>query len=423
MEQHKEITDLIYKYIRDELNEEETIRLQNWIKQSAQSQAFFEEVKNVPELIAEAIAKAEGKQEIDIDSAWQKMKALGWQLPAMEPPSRVRVIPITWRRYAAIAASLLLIALAGVYVLWLKPVTKTTAPTATVQPVTHDATPHTQHALLTLDDGSTIILDSAQSGSLATQGNTRVLKLANGQISYMGGGGSSVPAKVLYNTVTVPRGSDVVHLQLADGSKVWLNAASSIRYPVGFTGNERRVNINGEAYFEIAKVPSGSPPAGGGGIPFIVSKDQLEVTVLGTHFNVNAYDNEDNMQVTLLEGKVRVKSAVGGQRFEKIIRPGEQAITMNNGQLDIKHDVDLEQVMAWKNGKFVFDNTNIQVIMRQVERWYDLETVYEGEGVKKWEFDGAISRYNNVSRVLKLLEETGSIRFKVEGKKVLVTPQ
>ena len=417
MEQHKEITDLIYKHIRDELNEEETIRLQNWIQQSDQSQTFFEEVSNVRSLIAEAIAQGEAQQQIDNTIAWQKMKALGWQLPDMDPKPGNRVIPITWRRYTAIAASILLIALAGVYVLWLKPVKQTTAPTATVQPVTHDAKPHTQHALLTLDDGSTIILDSAQSGSLATQGNTRVLKLANGQISYKPGG-SSVPTKVLYNTVTVPRGSDVVHLQLADGSKVWLNAASSIRYPVVFTGNERRVNINGEAYFEITRLN-----AAAGKLPFIVSKDNLEVTVLGTHFNVNAYDNEDNMQVTLLEGKVRVKSEAGGQRFEKIIKPGEQAMALNNGKLTVKNDVDVEQVMAWKNGKFVFDNTNIQLIMRQVERWYDLETEYEGDGVKKWEFDGTISRYNNASRVLKLLEETGSIRFKVEGKKVLVSPQ
>lgn len=417
MEPQKEIADLIYKYIRDELNEEETNRLQNWVKQSDQSRAFFEEVSNVPELIAAAYAKAEGKQEIDIDSAWQKMKALGWQLPAMEPQPAVRAIPKAWRRYVAIAASLLVIVLAAVYVIWLQPVKKTTTTTTLIPPVTHDAAPHTQQALLTLDDGRTIILDSAQSGSLATQGNTRVLKLANGQISYMGGG-SSDATKVLYNTVTVPRGSDVVHLQLADGSKVWLNAASIIRYPVAFTGNERRVHVNGEAYFEIAKAT----------VPFIVSKDELEIAVLGTHFNVNAYDNEDNMQVTLLEGSVKVvkrsrEAAANGKDVQVILKPGQQAVTANNGQLNVKRGVDLEQVMAWKNGKFVFDNTNIQVIMRQVERWYDLETVYEGEGVKKWEFDGAISRYNNVSRVLKLLEETGSIRFKVEGKKVLVLPQ
>jgi transmembrane sensor len=408
MEQHKEITDLIYKYIRDELNEEETIRLQNWIKQSDQSRTFFEEVSNVPELIAAAYARAEGKKEIDIASAWQKMKALGWQLPAMEPQPPARVIPLSWRQYAAIAASLLLIALAGVYVLWLRPAKKTTAPTATLQPVTHDATPHTQHALLTLDDGRTIILDRVKSGSLATQGNIRVVKLANGQISYMGGAGSK-PATILYNTVTVPRGSDVVHLQLGDGSKVSLNAASSIRYPVAFMGNERKVEITGEAYFEVLKEVTK---------PFIVMAQAMEVRVLGTHFNINAYRDNSQISTTLVEGSVKITPSIGGKAA--ILKPGEQAQLSDEGELQVVHEADVEKEIAWKNGLFIFNGDDIVTVMNELSRWYNVDVVYEGKA-PDLQFYGVINRNQPASSVLKILQAK-STHFKIENGRIIVTP-
>jgi ferric-dicitrate binding protein FerR (iron transport regulator) len=147
----------------------------------------------------------------------------------------------------------------------------------------------------------------------------------------------------------------------------------------------------------------------------------MRVVVLGTKFNVNAYENEENIKVTLLEGSVKVQSEAGSQIIEKKIKPGQQAI-LNKSTINVVDDVDIEQVMAWKDGKFVFNKTNIQGIMRQMERWYDLEpTRYSNDGVKQWAFNGEISRYNSASKVLQLLEKTGSVKFTVEGKKIVVS--
>nr|WP_236065503.1 FecR family protein [Niastella soli] len=236
----------------------------------------------------------------------------------------------------------------------------------------------------------------------------KVEKKDNGALSYSSDGLAS-SEKPLYNKVTVPKGSDVVYLQLSDETKVWLNAESSIRYPVAFKENERKVEITGEAYFEVAKSK---------GKRFVVSKGNMSVQVLGTKFNVNTYENEADIKVTLLEGSVKVQQ----EQSQKIIKPGEQAV-VNGAKINVVSDVDLHQVMAWKEGRFVFNNTNIQLIMHQMERWYDLgPTQFENEAVKQWEFNGEISRYSNASKVLELLEKTGAVKFTVEGKKIVVRP-
>ncbi len=405
MENLQEITSLVLKYIRQELTEEESSRLQQWVQESKQNQAFFEDTSNVNLLMEDVRAYADAKQ-LDKEAMWAKMKALGWEVPIGNQTKEV--VSIKWWRYAAAAVILLFISIGVFYALQKQG--KPAIPAVVQTPVPTDANPNSQKATLTLDNGKTIVLD--QSGLLATEGNTKVERQENGVLSYSGGNGTG--DKVLYNTVTVPRGCDVVYLQLADQSKVWLNAGSSIRYPVAFPGDERKVEITGEAYFEVATLRLRS----GQHAKFIVSKGSMNVVVLGTRFNVNAYDNEENIKVTLLEGSVKVQSEKG----EKTIKPGQQAV-LSEANIKVMNDVDLEQVMAWKDGKFVFNNTNIQMIMRQMERWYDLDaTRYESEEVKKWEFNGEISRYNNASKILQLLEKTGSVKFKVEGKKITVTP-
>jgi len=330
---------------------------------------------------------------------------------------------LTWWRYAAAAAVLVLFVSIGAYV-WRKS-RRPSAPAIVQTPLPVDVKPITSHATLTLDNGTTIVLDSLKTGLLATQGNSKVVKQQNGVLSYSAGEHGAT-GKLIYNTVTVPKGSDVVYLQLADRSRVWLNAESSIRYPVAFNEEERRVEITGEAYFEVASSNSGgaygkpSTP-NGGKRSFIVSKGNMSVVVLGTKFNVNAYDNEENIKVTLLEGSVKVQSEAGNQVIEKKIKPGQQAV-LNKSVIDIVNDVDIEQVMAWKDGKFVFNNSNIQLIMRQMERWYDLEpTRFQNVAVKQWAFNGEISRYSSASKVLQLLEKTGSVKFTVEGKKIVVS--
>jgi ferric-dicitrate binding protein FerR (iron transport regulator) len=281
----------------------------------------------------------------------------------------------------------------------------------------HDALPGGNKAMLTLNDGSVIVLDSAKNGMLGEQGNAQVLK-KDGMLEYKKGnaqkaiGNTQLSAPVSYNTLSTPRGGQY-QLVLPDGSKVWLNAASSIRFPTAFTGNEREVELTGEAYFEITshQLQSGKK------MPFKVlvlsaGTDGLNaaIEVLGTHFNVNAYKDEETIRTTLLEGKVKV--ALRGVDKEAMLNPGEQAI-MSMRTIKTVHDIDTEEAVAWKNGLFFFDNVDIQTIMRQLSRWYKVSVVYNGK-IPNRRFTGQVSRNANLSQVLKILE-LSKIHFTIEG--------
>jgi transmembrane sensor len=268
------------------------------------------------------------------------------------------------------------------------------------------APPVSSHAIVTLSNGETIILDSARNGSLVKQGNVNLQKLADGELIYhqVAPGESQ---EVTYNTITVPRGSQVVSLTLADGSKVWINAASSMRYPTSFFGNERIVEITGEAYFEVSHNAK---------MPFKVKKGDVEIQVLGTQFNVNAYDDENNMRITLVSGSVKVKS----ENQSATIKPGDQAEISEPGKIALNQNVDVEEVIAWKNGLFVFNNTDLELIMRQIGRWYDVEVRYAGAPPKGKHYSGFVPRLVNVSRVLHMLESAGGVEFTIDGKKIMV---
>ena len=264
-------------------------------------------------------------------------------------------------------------------------------------------TPGGNKAVLTLADGSLIVLDSAANGSLAQQGNMNVLKLDNGQLAYRPGDDNA--AEVLYNTITTPRGGQY-QVVLADGSRIWLNAASSLRFPASFTGQARTVELTGEGYFEIAKNPA---------MPFKVNiPGKGEVEVLGTHFNINAYDDENSSRITLLEGSVKVsRGAATG-----ILKPGQQAQLADG--IKVVQDADLDEVMAWKNGKFIFNKTDVQATMRQLARWYDASVSYQGK-VDGF-FNGTISRSAGIEKVLKMLQLTDEVQFSIEGKTIVVKP-
>ena len=320
---------------------------------------------------------------------------------------KVRVM-IPWRRYVAVAAAVLVLMMGGYWLFTGKKGGNEVKP-ALVQ--THDVkAPASSKAVITLANGKQIVLDSAGNGTLARQGNVQVVKLADGQIAYNEAAKKSGGGEVSYNTLSNPRGSRVISLTLSDGTKVWLNAASSLTYPTAFTGGERKVSVTGEAYFEVTHHPAQ---------PFIVSKNDMKVKVLGTHFNVNAYDDEPEIRVTLLEGRVKVslQQAQGGRSVT--IQPGQQAVTGNNGQLTVNHTADLDQVMAWKNGNFYFNHTDLQTVMRQISRWYDVDVSYEGQ-VPEMYFGGDVSRGNSASEVLKILAES-NVHFRIEGRKIIVT--
>ena len=300
---------------------------------------------------------------------------------------------------AAAAVIFILLAAGGYYVLLDKPAARD-AVTKT-QPATDVKPPETNRATITLASGETIYLDSAANGTLVKQKDMEVTKLADGRIVYKGNS-----TDMVFNTLTNPRGSQVIDITLSDGTRAWLNAGSSITYPVVFAGSNREVTINGEAYFEVAHNPQK---------PFRVGKGTMSVSVLGTHFNVNAYDDEADIKVTLLEGAVKVDQ----ENNSKELKPGQQARI--NSEITITNEVNIAQVMAWKNGKFDFgEGTALTDIMRQVARWYDVDIEYRGK--VEQEFWGTMSRQVNVSKVLEKFELTDRVHFKIEGKKIIVYP-
>jgi transmembrane sensor len=272
-------------------------------------------------------------------------------------------------------------------------------------PPSNDVMPGTSGAILKLDDGSSIVLDNVSNGNLIQQGNMLVVK--NGAaINYVKGAAQD-EKQIHYNTVETPKGRQF-QLVLEDGTKVWLNAASSIKFPVAFVGKQRIVEVTGEAYFEVAKNKYK---------PFQVMCNGSMVEVLGTHFNVNAYADEETINTTLLEGSVKV---VRGSN-QKTIKPGEQAQVNNDGSVRTMANVNIDEVVAWKNNAFLFDNTDVKKLMRQLARWYNVDVVFKGATDESLTFNGTISRTATLSTVLKMLESTGDVKFSIDGKRIIVS--
>lgn len=317
-------------------------------------------------------------------------------------------------RYAAAAAVIIVAGTASWFLFNRKPGEETRQLSVQQQTPQNDVTPGGNKATLTLADGSVIVLDSATNGAIASEGGTKIIKLENGQLAYNAGGpGNGGPGNsgtaTPYNTISTPRGGQY-HIVLPDGSSVWLNAASSLRFPVAFTGKERRVEITGEAYFEISANASA---------PFFVKAGDIDVQVLGTSFNINAYYDEGSIKTTLLSGSVKVSN----EASNAVLRPGQQAILNSRsgpeGKITLK-TIDTEDAIAWKNGLFLFNNTDIKSIMRQIARWYDVEVKYEGN-IPENSFVGEVSRDSRLSEVLKILE-LSNVHFKIEGKTITLMP-
>jgi transmembrane sensor len=262
--------------------------------------------------------------------------------------------------------------------------------------------PGGSHATLIMADGSKIVLDSVQNGNIQ-HGNATINK-QNGLLVYDGSSPSKGGEQVTYNTLTTPRGGQY-QVVLPDGSKVWLNASSSLHFPTAFTGKERDVELTGEAYFEVAKNKEK---------PFHVNVNGMQVEVLGTHFNVNAYADEDDIKTTLLEGSVKItKGTASG-----MLKPGQQGVLEKNQDIVEIKNADMDEVMAWKNGLFQFDGAGIKTIMREISRWYDVDIIYSGK-VPVRSFEGKIKRDAQISDVLKILE-LSNVKFNVEGRKIFV---
>jgi len=271
----------------------------------------------------------------------------------------------------------------------------------------NDIDPGGNKAVLTLADGSKILLDNTGQGHIATQSGIQISKSSDGSITYQISQKEAVKQSksIVYNTIETPKGGKY-HIILPDGSNIWLNAASSLRFPAAFTGKERSVELKGEAYFEIAKNKN---------IPFRVHTDDINILVTGTQFNVMAYKDENYSTTTLVEGSVEVRNS--SQNISLV--PGEQAINKTGNSLS-KKEVDIEGAIAWKNGLFRFNNSDIQYVMRQISRWYDVSVEYQGK-IPHNHFGGYISRDSKLSQVIKMLELSG-VKFSVEDKKIIILP-
>lgn len=397
--ERKIIEDLFQRYLSNECTPEEIRRLLKYFDAEENEELLRSLIRRQSNLIDYAPPVSTESPESLLDESFSNIKeTIAADNKNIKPASLYK---LNWFKMSAAATVIFLVLGAAFYFLHEKKeiIVAHNSHIRTIQ----DIPAGSNNAVLTLDNGATIVLDTAANGTLANQGNIKVLKM-NGQLAYNKTGNMNV--KPVYNTITTANGNQY-QLILIDGSKVWLNAASSIRFPTSFTGTERKVEITGEAYFEVTKNPNK---------PFRVDfkneageKDEIEV--LGTHFNVNTYGDEPDMKTTLLEGSVKIKA---GNKIQ-MLSPGQQALLSSNG-IEIKKNVDLDQVMAWKNGYFLFDNTDIYTLMRQVSRWYNVEVSFEGK-VTPDGFSGKISRNVPLSKFIKVLE-LNDVNVRSEGRKL-----
>lgn len=375
MDNPQYIAQLVLKQLKGELDNEGTVALNDWINRSEANQILYQQL-TTPEAL-----------QSDLQDFYQSKANI---LKKIEGTIIVPKIVPMWKKMIA-AASVILI-LSTYFLIFNKKI----AQPNTAQIAADIKAPQINRAMITLDNGQILYLDSIANGSVITKGSIKIIKTADGEVVYSGN-----TNKIAFNTLSNPKGSKVINMTLSDGSLVWLNAGSSITYPVAFSAKVRKVSIIGEAYFEVKHDDTK---------PFIVSKGETSVTVLGTHFNVNAYNDESEIKVTLMEGSVKVNNT--------ILKPGQQAQV--SSVIKVVNDVDLDQVIAWKNGLFNFNKTELGEIMRQLEKWYDVEVEYP-EGKPIVTLTGIINRNINAVNALEMLKISG-VHFTIEGKKIIIKP-
>lgn len=397
MDSRKEyIAAAVIRLLSGKATEKEREDIREWMSQYAELSGFNMEDK----FLADAYRK--------IVEAETHVKEEVWELVGTRLADKGRVVRMGRKRYLRVAVAACFILMAGAA--WYigssgnrKPKTvETVGGLAAIQPAS-------QGAILTLSDGSKVALDSAGGGLLRQQGQVSVVKSGNGELKYLNKGTLPV-GKLAYNKLTTPKGRQF-KLELPDGSKVWLNAGSSLEYPVAYNGAKREVKLEGEAYFEIVHDKQH---------PFFVnisgSGEDLTIQVLGTSFNAMAYGDEAKIQTTLLEGAIRLSR---GKRATNV-QPGEGATISRESDAEFSvRKVDVDRVMSWKNGMFSYSQASLAEIMRDMARWYDVDVRYEG-AVPDLKFDGYISRDNSLDKILKILE-LNHVGFRMEGRTIIVT--
>lgn len=397
-----DIEQLFTKRAEGKLSEEEETLLETW---------YWQYNENEP-----------GPTEEEIEASMERVRK---RLPQSTPVKKIRRLA----HIPLIAASVALITIFGLFLL------KSEKPP--VSDTANDIRPGGYKAILVLANGVNIDLSEAKNGEIAKDRGVKIIKMMDGQLDFKFNPDpvvqakptdrvDSVPALVSaaktikdgsgLNVMLTPRGGQY-HIALPDGTNVWINAGSTLKFPSSFADMpERRVYLTGEAYFEVAQVKSiFGMQKRARRVPFIVQTDKQEITVLGTHFNVNSYTDEPNIKTTLLEGLVKVSSKAG----EATLKPGMELI--NNGSAIHLKKADVDMAVAWKNGEFMFRNEKLQSLMRKVSRWYNVQVNYQDKDLREVALGGTISKYSNISKVLAVLESTGEVKFKIKGRTITAT--
>lgn len=387
---------LLQKYLENRCTPEEAAQVLAWMGKDEyneeQRDAILHLLRSNPEMNGEVLKNLDERLRLNFEDISRRI--------GENKPAKKRYLFF----YMQAAAILLLVTGVVFFTLYNRPVSSTAS---NKKYSGHSIVPGGNKAILTLADGSTVTLEDAKDGSLVQQGGATVVKAGDKLVYNKNAAG---PVQAVFNTVSTPRGGQY-RITLPDGTNVWLNAATSLTYPTIFTGKERIVELKGEAYFEVAASFSATKQK----IPFIVKAEDNEVTVLGTHFNVNAYKDEEAIKTTLIEGSVKVSNGSS----EILIKPGEQARQKNGTKLLELHHPDLEEVLAWKDGKFLFNNADAKSIVRQISRWYDVDIEYKSD-LSGIYFSGGLSKKDQIEELIELLELSGRMKFEINGRKLLV---
>lgn len=365
---------LLRKYNEGNVTVEEAQLIENWFQQEFTSHADPTDQPNYLQI----------KQEM-----WQHI------IDEVVPTPKV----YTWKYLVAAAAAILIISMTSILFF-----SRQTTVVKTRVALVDSIVPGKNRAILTLNDGRKISLSEAKNGELAQQSGVIIRKSADGKLIYRIQDNLAPANAPSYNTIEAPRGGQW-QIILPDGSKVYLNALSSLTFPTKFANNERRVELKGEGYFEVAHDKKA---------PFRVITAQQQVEVLGTHFNIMAYPEDKLSKTTLLSGSVKVTQA----KNTSLLQPGQQAQVSIAG-IKITNQIDLDDVIAWKNGYFKF-NENLETIMTKIARWYDVEVIYERKPDPNFRYQGEISREKSIRELLDMLTYIGNVRFEIEGRRIVV---
>ena len=392
------IASLIVRNMQDSLTSNERHELNAWLQEDGENFLLYEELMDDDKL-GEALDELHA---IKTENAYEKL----YQKLFTETPYK-RTHKLWWYMVAAIV----LLVAGGIVYFNLNNKTSQSAPAVAVVIAPKKAPgsqPDSKKAILTLTDGSNVVLNEMNNGDIAQQGNVTVHKTKNGQLQYQLSS-DQTSNTTSWNTLHTPRGGEY-QVVLDDGTRIWLNSASTLTFPIHFNKEERRVQLTGEAYFEVAASRS---PTTGKKKPFIVGVDNMEVQAVGTSFNIAAYKEDNSTQTTVVEGLVKVSR----HNQDHLLQPGKKLVT-HDTTFSVE-DADINQATAWKNGEFVFHNTSLQMVMNELARWYDMDVEYQ-QPVPSLHFSGEIERESDITKVLQMLEYTGGVQFKITGRVIKV---